>query len=84
MPERDIGVYRIKCVKVGGVTLANYGQYGFTQDEEIDLLDPTLPATIKCVDWNTADNMCRDVGFEIAQRVVAGEFVVVEKRAPNL
>jgi len=80
----DRGVYKIKCVKAGGHTLTNYGQYAFTENEEIDLLDQNLPATIRCVDWWTADNMCRDTGFEIAQLMVAGDFVVVEKRQPDL
>lgn len=83
MPGADRGTYRIRCVKVGGVTLTHYGQYVFAQDDEIDLLDQGLPATIRCGDWQTADNVCRDVGFEIAQRIVAGEFVVTEKSRPQ-
>ena len=83
-PTIDRGVYKIKCVKDGGITLTNYGQYEFDKNDEIDLLDPELPDTIKCLDWHTADNMCLDTGFEIAQRIAAGEFTVTEKRMPDM
>jgi hypothetical protein len=84
MPEIDKGVYKIKCVKVGGHTLTKYGQKAFAENEELDLLDDATPATIRAADWWTADNMCRDTGFEIAQLIAAGDFVVVEKRRPDL
>lgn len=84
MPELDKGVYRIKCVKAGGHTLTNYGQKHFAENEELDLLDDATPATIRAADWWTADNMCRDTGFELAQLINAGDFEVAEKRRPDL
>lgn len=84
MAEFDKGVYRIKCVKAGGHTLTNYGQKAFTENEELDLLDDATPDTIRAADWWTADNMCRDTGFEIAQLIRDGHFTVAEKRQPDL
>jgi len=80
----DKGVYKIKCVKAGGHTLTNYGQQAFAENEELDLLDDATPGTIRAADWWTADNMCRDTGFEIAQLIAAGDFEVSEKRRPDL
>jgi hypothetical protein len=80
----DKGTYRIKCVKTGGQILTNYGGYDFAEDAEVDLLDDATPDTLRAGDYWTADNMCRDTGFEIAQRIQAGEFVVVEKRQPDI
>lgn len=76
----DLGSYKIKCIKVGGVTLTNYGQYEFSEDEEIDLLDSELPDTIRVGNYLTAQNMCEDIGFEIAQRIQAGEFEITERK----
>lgn len=78
----ELGVYKIKCVNPGGCTLTKYGQYAFSENEEIDLLDPGLPDTIRCSNWWTAKTMCTDTGYEIAQRIVAGEFIVTEATLP--
>ena len=78
------GIYKIKCIKPGGVTLTNYGHFVFAQNEEIDLLDLALPRAIYCANWPTAENMCKDKGFELAQRIAAGEFIITETRKPEI
>lgn len=83
MPEPDKGVYRIKCVKPGGHTLTKYGAQIFAENEELDLVADSTPSAIRAADWWTADNMCRDTGYELAQLIVAGHFEVVEKRRPD-
>lgn len=80
----DNGVYKIKCVKAGGHTLTNYGQFAFSEGQEVDLLDAGLPDTIRAGSYWTAENMCRDTGYEIAQLIAAGDFIVVERREPDL
>ncbi len=79
----DKGTYRIKCVKPNGQTLTGYDGYDFAEGAEVDLLDDATSATLRAGDYWIADNMCRDIGFEIAQRIQAGEFVVVEKKQPD-
>ena len=81
--EFDDGILKIKCVKPGGYTLTNYGQYHFNEQDEIDLLDTLLPATIRCSDWWTANNICNDNGYEIAQLIIAGYFIITESRKPQ-
>lgn len=83
MLDLSRGILKIKCIKSGGYILANYGQYQFDEDEEIDLLDTNLPDTIRCDDWWTADNMCRDIGYEIAQLIMAGYFTITERQQPQ-
>lgn len=80
----DLGTYKIKCVCQGGYILNGYGQYIFKEGEEIDLMDQSLPETIRCSNWSTADSICKDVGFEIAQLIIAGNFIITEKRPPNI
>ena len=77
------GIYRIKCVKSGGHTLTNYGQLEFEENEELDLLGDATPDAIRAEDWWTADSMCRDTGFEIAQLIAAGDFEITEKIQPD-
>ena len=77
------GIYSIRCIRPGGRTLTNYGQYAFTEGEVLDLLAETTPDTIKANDYSTARTMCEDIGFELAQRIAAGEFVVAERVAPD-
>jgi hypothetical protein len=77
----DLGEYRIKCVKQGGETVPIY-DYGALEGEELDLLDPELPDTLRAADYQTACNMCEDVGFPLAQRIADGSWVLVRKRAP--
>lgn len=79
----ELGVYKIKCVKPGGHTLINYGQYAFSENEEIDLMDQNLPDTIRCGNWWTANTMCKDQGFEIAQLIAAGDFIITESIMPT-
>lgn len=79
-----LGVYKIKCVKQGGYTLKNYGQKVFAEGEEIDLLDANIPETLRAGSWQTANDMCTDTGFELAQLIAAGYFVVTEKERPDL
>ena len=78
------GVYKIKCVKPGGHTLINYGQYSFSENEEIDLMDQNLPDTLRCGNWWTARTMCTDTGYEIAQLIEAGDFIVTETAPPTV
>lgn len=78
------GVYKIKCVKPGGCTLTNYGQYSFSENEEIDLMDQNLPDTLRCGNWWTARTMCTDTGYEIAQLIEAGGFIVTETAHPTV
>ncbi len=76
------GSFVIRCVKSGGYTMTAYGQYAWAEDEEKDLMDATLPATLKAGDYHTARNMCRDPARELAQAITAGDFVVVSERFP--
>ena len=80
----DLGVYKIQCANPSGCTLANYGQFSFSDGYEIDLMDQTLPETIRCGDWYTADNMCRDTGFEMAQLIQSGDLIVTERTPPDI
>jgi hypothetical protein len=84
MPYLDPGTYKIECVKPGGLTLENYGQFHFEEGQVTDLLDPALPTGIKCSDWETAYIMCHDGGLEIAQKINLGHLEVVEVRAPSI
>lgn len=78
----DLGNYIVKCVKPGGDTLALYS-FSATEGQVVDLLDPTTPDNIRAVDYYTADNMCRDTGFELAAKIQSGLWVIVEKRKPS-
>lgn len=80
----DLGVYKIKCIHQGGYVLSGYGQYAFEEGEEIDLMNQSLPETIRCSSWSTADNICKDMGFEIAQLIAIGDFIITEKKSPNM
>ena len=81
--RRDVGKYIIRCIKSGGVTLTNYGQKYFAEEEELDLLNELAPSTIKASDFSTASNMCEDSGFELAQRIASGEFIIVLRIRPT-
>ena len=82
--KRFIGTYKIKCVKNGGLTLANYGQYSFAQDEEIDLLAKTTHIAIRAGTYHTACMMCNDPALEIASLINAGDLVITENMPPEL
>ncbi len=81
------GQYKIKNVSGRRLQLRGYGQYNFEVDEEIDLLDPAVPSTLRAADWHTAQNM---VGYarvrrppiyavyELAQRIESGDLEVTE------
>lgn len=77
------GELRIKCVKPGGYTMTNYGGYAWAEDEEQNLVDEALPATLRAGDYWTARNMCKDPALELAQRIVAGDFVIVSEKQPD-
>lgn len=79
----DQGVYRIRCIKAGGCALTEYGAPVFTEGEELDLMDESVSELLRCADWSIAHNLCTDPSLEIAQRIAAGEFVVVESRKPR-
>jgi len=76
------GTYKIKCVKVGGHTLTGYGQYAFSENEEIDLLAQSTPPTLRAGTHHTAKAMCEDTTYEIAQLIAAGDFIVTEITPP--
>jgi len=78
----SLGTYKIKCVKVGGYTLTGYGQYAFAENEEIDLLAQTTPTTLRAGNHHTANAMCKDTTYEIAQLITAGDFVITEITPP--
>ena len=80
--SNELGTYKIECIRPGGYTLTNYGQYSFSENEEIDLMDQNLPDTIRCGSWWTARTMCTDMGYEIAQLIASGDFIVTEATMP--
>jgi hypothetical protein len=80
----DRGIFRIKCVKTGGHTLTGYGAYAFAENEELDLLGSSVPATLRCLEWSIAQNMCSNPNLEIAQLITAGDFMIVESRKPAI
>ena len=82
--ELDSGTYQIKCVKVGGHTLTDYGQQAFAEDEVLDLLDQATPPAIRCASWGIAQNVCSDPSLESAQLIAAGQFEIVEVRQPMM
>ena len=72
------GEVRVKCVKVGGVTLAEYGNYTFVENDELDLLDEVVtPDQIRAPCYATAHTMVTDPACELTQRIAAGEFTVL-------
>ena len=70
------GTYFVRCVKAGGYTMEKFGQYVWSEGEEMDLLDPSTPENLRAADFWIARNMCEDSGLELAQRIAAGDFVV--------
>jgi len=78
-----LGSYRLRCVRPGGVVLAQYHDYTLAQDSEIDLLDQSLSTTIRFSQFESADVACKDSGFELARRIAAGDLVVVETTSPE-
>lgn len=84
MPSVDIGEYVIKCVKPGGDTLALYGNFAATEGQVINLLDAGTDDRIRAGGYWTAQNMCEDVGFELAQKIKAGTWQLVSKREPTI
>lgn len=75
------GKYVVKCLKSGGDTLLTYG-YTALQNQEVDLLDPSTPDNLRAGGYLTAENMCMDIGFELAQKIASGDWAVVEKVLP--
>ena len=78
-----IGKYKVKCVKPGGITLTTYNDHHLSENQVLDLLDENLPSYIKAANWSVADTMCKDSDLEIAQAILAGDIVVVEKKMPE-
>lgn len=74
----------IKCAKVGGYAMINYGQYIWTEGEEKSLFDVTLPDTIRVADYPTAKRMVTDLNYELAQRIVDGDFIVTKDVRPDM
>jgi hypothetical protein len=81
--EIDAGKYVVKCVKPGGDTLALYN-FAATEGQAVDLLDAATDASIRAAQFWTAANMCEDQGFELAQKIAAGSWIVVVRREPDL
>lgn len=79
----DIGEYTVKCVKPGGDTLATYS-FTATQDQVVNLLDEATPANLRAGSYWTAQTMCEDTGFELAQKIRDGLWQLVSKRQPVL
>lgn len=79
----DVGCFKIRCVKSGGLTLVGYGAFHFDENQEVDLLDPSLPATLRCATWGVAQLVCSDPSTELAQLVANGALVVSESRKPR-
>ena len=79
LQKRQIrGEVRIKCVKVGGITLADYGNYVFAENDELDLLDEAVtPVQILASTYSAAHTMVTDPACELTQRIAAGEVVVL-------
>ena len=77
------GMYVIRCVKDGGLTLTEYGQYEFGDEEDVNLLNPEVPETLRANDYWVAHVMCTDTGFELAQRISAGELEIVKTIKPS-
>lgn len=80
----DMGTYKVKCIDQNGVALSTLGGYTFAYEDEIDLLDPNLSGNIRCSNWSTADTLCRDSAFELAQMIEAGRLEVTEQRRPKI
>ncbi|HSC28981.1 MAG TPA: hypothetical protein VLD67_17025 [Vicinamibacterales bacterium] len=78
----DLGEYVVKCIKPGGDTLSTYGDFAATQDQSIDLLADSTPDSLRAGSYWTAQTMCEDPGFELAQKIAAGTWQVVSKRQP--
>ncbi len=79
----DRGSYTICCVKAGGHTLTGYGQYAFSEGEEINLLSLDTPPSLRCGGFGIATNVCTNPALEIAQLINSGDFEVKEmRRAP--
>jgi hypothetical protein len=86
MSDVDLGEYVVKAVD-GDVTLnpTPYGSYTFLDGVEVDLLSESTDTRVRAwPNWGNAQVMCEDTGFEIAQRIVAGELAVVRRRPPGL
>ena len=81
--EAARGEVKLKCVKVGGYTMTNYGAYMWAQDEERSLFDGALPVALRADEYGTARNMIVDPARELTQRIAAGDFIIVEDRHPN-
>lgn len=79
----QLGLYVIRCVAPAGVTLAQYGGYRLEENEAVDLLDQELPDEIRFSQFAAADVACTDLGFELAQRIDAGELEVVARVEPT-
>ena len=77
----DIGQYVVKCVKPGGDTLTTYS-FAAAQDQVVDLLDAGTPANLRAGSYWTAQTMCEDTGFELAQKIAAGSWQIITRRQP--
>jgi len=85
-PEQEArlrGAFIIRCVKPGGYTMDGYAQYTWTTNEQQDLLGDGLPTTLRAADYHTARTMCLDPARELAQAIVAGDFIIIEQRPPD-
>lgn len=75
----DPGEYIVQCVKLGGDALTLYG-FSAVYGQEIDLLSDATPATLRASDFDTAENMCTDTGFELAAKIFSGDWRIVKTR----
>lgn len=74
----------IRCTKAGGHTMVAYGQYAWSEGEEKSLFDDSLPSGLKVgLSYATAKTMITDTTYELAQCLIAGDFVLVEDRKPD-
>jgi len=80
----DRGEFTIRCLKEGGHILTGYGQYVFAEGDEVNLLSPSTPPTLRCGSFGIAENVCANPALEIAQLITAGDFEVVIKRRASL
>jgi len=80
----DLGSVKVKCVKAGGDTLAVYSNLAVSEDQVLDLLDQSVDPRIRFMDYYSALNAVKDTGFELAAKIVAGDYELLETREPPL
>lgn len=90
--DRLRGRLVLKNISGGVLNLTNYGQYSFSDSEELNLMDDAVPGTLRASDYSTAKNMVgrATVGkgpsyttYELAQKIEAGELSVIEDVRPD-